>query len=124
MDSGEREEMTAAAIARLAGVGRAAVSNWRRRYPEFPKPVGGSPTSPTFDRAEVEAWLKATGKADQLATAGQTDTGTQRISEPERSITDLRAGRAPRQVHGRAAAPRDCRRLATADGRGRARGLP
>jgi SAM-dependent methyltransferase/predicted DNA-binding transcriptional regulator AlpA len=84
--------MTAAAIARLAGVGRAAVSNWRRRYPEFPQPVGGSPTSPTFDRAEVEAWLKATGKADQLATAGQTDTGTQRISEPERSITDLEPG--------------------------------
>lgn len=92
MDSGEREEMTAAAIARLAGVGRAAVSNWQRRYPKFPKPVGGSPTSPTFDRAEVEAWLKATGKADQLATAGQTDTGTQRIGKPERSITDLQPG--------------------------------
>jgi SAM-dependent methyltransferase/predicted DNA-binding transcriptional regulator AlpA len=92
MDSGRREEITAAAIARLAGVGRAAVSNWRRRYPEFPKPVGGSPNSPTFDRAEVEAWLKATGKADQLATAGQTDTGTQRIGEPERSISDLRSG--------------------------------
>ena len=92
MDAGEREEITAAAIARLAGVGRAAVSNWRRRYPRFPKPVGGSPTSPTFDRAEVEAWLKATGKADQLATAGQTDTGTQRISEPDLSITDLQPG--------------------------------
>ncbi len=84
--------MTAAAIARLAGVGRAAVSNWRRRHPEFPQPVGGSPTSPTFDRAEIEGWLKVTGKADQLATAGQTDTGTQRISEPERSITDLEPG--------------------------------
>lgn len=90
MSRGERELMTAAAIARLAGVGRAAVSNWRRRYPEFPQPAGGSPNSPTFDRAEVEAWLKATGKADQLATAGQTDTGTQRIGEPERSISDLR----------------------------------
>jgi hypothetical protein len=92
MDSEEREEMTAAAIARLAGVGRAAVSNWRRRYPAFPKPAGGSSTSPTFDRAEVEEWLKVTGKADQLATAGQTDTGTQRISEPERSIADLKPG--------------------------------
>src|SRR5450631_3565170 len=92
MDSEEREEMTAAAIARLAGVGRAAVSNWRRRYPAFPQPVGGSSTSPTFDRAQVEEWLKATGKAGQLATAGQTDTGTQRISEPERSITDLKPG--------------------------------
>src|ERR1035441_10447737 len=92
MNTGEREEMTAAAIARFAGVGRAAVSNWRRRYPEFPRPVGGSLTSPTFDRAEIEAWLKATGKADQLATAGQTETGTQWISEPERSVTDLQPG--------------------------------
>jgi hypothetical protein len=92
VDSGEREEMTAAAIARLAGVGRAAVSNWRRRYRQFPQPVGGSATSPTFDRAEIEAWLTTTGKADQLATAGQTDTGTQRITEPERSITDLLPG--------------------------------
>lgn len=105
-------EVTAAAIGRLAGVGRAAVSNWRRRYPEFPKPVGGSPASPTFSLAEVEAWLKATGKTDQLATAGRTDTGTQRISGsmwpqddrsdglrrsprqemPERAIADLTSG--------------------------------
>lgn len=79
------EEITAAVIARLAGVGRAAVSNWRRRYPEFPRPVGGSLTSPTFSRAAVEAWLTATGKADQLATAGQTETGTQRLDHPPRS---------------------------------------
>lgn len=108
---GEQDEMTAAAVARLAGVGRAAVSNWRRRYPEFPKPVGGSSTSPTFARTEIESWLKKTGKADQLATAGRTDTGTQRTDEmtwssddpyddirrrqqatPERAITDLAAG--------------------------------
>jgi predicted DNA-binding transcriptional regulator AlpA len=75
-----QQAMTAAAIARLAGVGRAAVSNWRRRYPEFPQPVGGSATSPTFDRSEIEAWLKSTGKADQLATAGRTDTGTERVA--------------------------------------------
>src|SRR4051794_3959574 len=75
--------VSAAAIARLAGVGRAAVSNWRRRYPEFPKPVGGSPTSPTFLRSDVEEWLRSTGKADQLATAGRTDTGSQRVAEPD-----------------------------------------
>jgi predicted DNA-binding transcriptional regulator AlpA len=75
----ERELITAAAIARLAGVGRAAVSNWRKRYPEFPKPAGGSPNSPAFDRAEVLTWLKETGKADQLSTAGRTDGGTIRI---------------------------------------------
>lgn len=83
MDVEEREEITSAGIARLAGVGRAAVSNWRKRYPEFPKPVGGSPNSPTFDRGEVLRWLKETGKGDQLATAGQTDGGTLRVSPPE-----------------------------------------
>jgi|SRR5579884_2135528 len=79
----EDSELTAAAIARLAGVGRAAVSNWRRRYPQFPKPVGGSDSSPTFSRAEIEAWLKATGKDDQLATSGRTETGTQRVRDLE-----------------------------------------
>jgi predicted DNA-binding transcriptional regulator AlpA len=83
MTADEHVEITAAAIARLAGVGRAAVSNWRKRYPGFPRPIGGSPASPTFSQSEVETWLKATGKADQLATAGRTDTGTQRLSEPE-----------------------------------------
>jgi hypothetical protein len=82
-------ELTAAAIARRAGVGRAAVSNWRRRYPDFPEPVGGTEASPTFSQAAVDAWLRATGKADQLAVAGQTDTGTQRITAAERSLTDL-----------------------------------
>ncbi len=39
-------EVTAAGIARLAGVGRAAVSNWRRRHADFPKPVGGTGPAP------------------------------------------------------------------------------
>jgi hypothetical protein len=69
----------------MAGVVRAAVSNWRRRYPDFPKPVGGSSASPVFSWVEVEAWLKETGKASQLATAGGTDTGTQRIDIPPRA---------------------------------------
>ncbi|MFI5807488.1 N-6 DNA methylase [Streptomyces sp. NPDC051561] len=55
-------EVTAAGIARLAGVGRAAVSNWRRRHPDFPKPVGGTETSPSFALTEVEEWLRAQGK--------------------------------------------------------------
>ncbi|MGH8543505.1 MAG: N-6 DNA methylase [Gammaproteobacteria bacterium] len=80
MSLDERDELTAAAIARLAGVGRAAVSNWRRRHSEFPKPIGGSSTSPTFSRAEVEAWLKATGKAGQLVASGRTTIGTQRVN--------------------------------------------
>lgn len=54
--------VTAAEIARTVGVGRAAVSNWRRRYLDFPKPVGGTPSSPTFSWEEIESWLKANGK--------------------------------------------------------------
>ncbi|GAA1554637.1 N-6 DNA methylase [Kribbella sancticallisti] len=54
-------------IARLAGVGRAAVSNWRKRYADFPSPVGGSATSPTFEIAAVQKWLSTQGK---LPSAG------------------------------------------------------
>jgi hypothetical protein len=55
-------EVTAAGIARLAGVGRAAVSNWRRRHGDFPKPIGGTETSPTFELSAVERWLHEQGK--------------------------------------------------------------
>ncbi|MFF0741021.1 N-6 DNA methylase [Streptomyces sp. NPDC004111] len=58
--------MTAAGIARLAGVGRAAVSNWRRRHPDFPRPVGGTETSPSFALAEVEEWLRDQGKLAEV----------------------------------------------------------
>ncbi|WP_024934749.1 N-6 DNA methylase [Actinomadura welshii] len=54
--------VTAADIARLAAVGRAAVSNWRRRHDDFPQPVGGTAASPTFSLAEVEDWLRGQGK--------------------------------------------------------------
>ncbi|MEU8774618.1 N-6 DNA methylase [Streptomyces sp. NPDC048606] len=59
-------EVTAAGIARLAGVGRAAVSNWRRRHPDFPKPVGGTETSPSFALSEVEDWLRSQGKLAEV----------------------------------------------------------
>ncbi|MFI7278109.1 N-6 DNA methylase [Streptomyces sp. NPDC049879] len=63
---GHTSEVTAAGIARLAGVGRAAVSNWRRRYDHFPQPVGGTETSPTFALPEVERWLRAHGKLAEV----------------------------------------------------------
>jgi len=94
MEAAGRELITAAAIARMAGVGRAAVSNWRKRHPEFPKPAGGSPNSPTFDRAEVLTWLKETGKADQLATAGRTDGGTIRVGASGADTMDKSFGEA------------------------------
>ncbi|MEU0133503.1 N-6 DNA methylase [Streptomyces sp. NPDC006296] len=59
-------EVTAAGIARLAGVGRAAVSNWRRRHADFPKPVGGTEASPSFALGEVERWLREQGKLAEV----------------------------------------------------------
>lgn len=61
--------MSAADIARLAEVGRTAVSNWRRRHPDFPQPVGGTPASPLFALAQVEGWLRAQGKLVQMPLA-------------------------------------------------------
>ncbi len=60
-----------AEIARIAGVGRAAVSNWRRRHENFPVPVGGTDTSPQFSLSEVELWLQQENKLK--ATANPLD---------------------------------------------------
>ncbi|WP_438492087.1 N-6 DNA methylase [Streptomyces asiaticus] len=49
--------VTGSEIARLAGVTRAAVSNWRRRYDDFPAPAGGGANSPLFALPDVQAWL-------------------------------------------------------------------
>ncbi|MET8009887.1 N-6 DNA methylase [Streptomyces sp. NPDC005271] len=49
--------ITGSDIARLAGVTRAAVSNWRRRYDDFPAPAGGGANSPLFALSDVQAWL-------------------------------------------------------------------
>lgn len=58
--------VTLAGIARIAGVGRAAVSNWRRRHDSFPTPVGGTDASPQFSLADVERWLYAHGKIERI----------------------------------------------------------
>ncbi|GIH25709.1 SAM-dependent methyltransferase [Acrocarpospora phusangensis] len=59
-------------IARLADVGRAAVSNWRRRHDDFPQPVGGTAASPLFSLAEVESWLRRNGKPYEVSQADLT----------------------------------------------------
>lgn len=55
-----------AEIARIAGVGRAAVSNWRRRHDSFPTRIGGTDVSPQFSLAEVEHWLRDNGKLKDI----------------------------------------------------------
>ncbi|ODU04409.1 MAG: hypothetical protein ABS81_10170 [Pseudonocardia sp. SCN 72-86] len=57
--------VSAGDIARLGGVSRAAVSNWRRRHPDFPRPVDGTPASPRYDLVDVEDWLRRNGKATE-----------------------------------------------------------
>jgi hypothetical protein len=59
-------------IARLVDVGRAAVSNWRRRYEDFPRPVGGTASSPLFSLREVEDWLRRNGKSFRVSLADRT----------------------------------------------------
>ena len=50
-------------IADMAGVSRAAVSNWRKRADDFPTPASGSAAKPLFDRAAVTTWLEMRGYA-------------------------------------------------------------
>ncbi|EHN72818.1 hypothetical protein SMCF_7753, partial [Streptomyces coelicoflavus ZG0656] len=80
-------EVTAAGIARLAGVGRAAVSNWRRRHADFPRPVGGTETSPSFALADIEAWLRAQGKLAEVPPRERV--WQQLVGHPEGPVTAL-----------------------------------
>lgn len=66
MSSPDVVPVTLAEIARIAGVGRAAVSNWRRRHDSFPDRIGGTDVSPQFSLAEVERWLRDHGKLSAI----------------------------------------------------------
>ncbi|MEU9791938.1 N-6 DNA methylase [Streptomyces sparsogenes] len=59
--------VTGAEIARLTGVTRAAVSNWRRRYDDFPAPAGGAANSPLYALAEVQEWLDKQRKGQEVS---------------------------------------------------------
>jgi SAM-dependent methyltransferase len=58
--------VSAGDIARLAGVGRAAVSNWRRRFSDFPEAAGGTASSPLYRLADVEKWLSRHGRSAEI----------------------------------------------------------
>ncbi|WP_424705859.1 N-6 DNA methylase [Kitasatospora acidiphila] len=84
--------MTPVEIARLAGVGRAAVSNWRRRHPDFPQPVGGTDSSPSFALDQVEEWLRRQGKIAELPLLERCHQQLEALREP--------AGAEPAAGHG------------------------
>lgn len=50
-------------IADIAGVSRGAVSNWRKRWDNFPQQVGGTDARPLFALSEVMTWLDANDRA-------------------------------------------------------------
>ncbi|MBE1590670.1 N-6 DNA methylase [Nonomuraea angiospora] len=72
-------------IARLAGVGRAAVSNWRRRHDDFPAPIGGTANQPLFSLRQVESWLRRYGKSYQVSLGD-------RVWQRLKAAGDLRLG--------------------------------
>ncbi|WP_304608715.1 N-6 DNA methylase [Glycomyces sp. TRM65418] len=61
-DASADATITLTDLARLAGVGRNAVSNWRRREPDFPDPVDATARRPRFALAELEHWAEAHGR--------------------------------------------------------------
>ncbi|GAA3121242.1 N-6 DNA methylase [Streptosporangium carneum] len=86
MEESQDITVNAGDIARLAAVGRAAVSNWRRRHDDFPQPVGGTTSSPLFSLPEVAAWLRRNGKTFEVSLG---DLVWQRLRT---SVDDLRLG--------------------------------
>jgi len=46
-------------IAKLAGITRQAVSNWRNRYRDFPEPTYELVSGPVWKRDDIEQWLKS-----------------------------------------------------------------
>ncbi|WP_329090840.1 HsdM family class I SAM-dependent methyltransferase [Streptosporangium sp. NBC_01469] len=86
MEESQEITVNAGDIARLAGVGRAAVSNWRRRHEDFPQPVGGTTSSPLFSLPEIAVWLRANGKSFEVSLG---DLVWQRMRT---SVDDLRLG--------------------------------
>lgn len=74
------DEVNLAQIARLVGVGRAAVANWRRRHDNFPSPVGGTDTSPLFKRAAAEAWLRAHDRLFDFTTPTPAERAAARLT--------------------------------------------
>ena len=64
--TGQPVLISIAEIAQVAGVGRAAVGNWRKRHEDFPEPAVVAPSGALFDLDQIERWLvendKITGR--------------------------------------------------------------
>jgi hypothetical protein len=87
-DPSSSKVVTAAEIARRAAVTRATVSNWRRRHPDFPEPVGGTASSPGYDWEAVHIWLTENGKLSEPTAADLLRERVRAASLSDPSITE------------------------------------
>jgi len=112
----EETLVAAADIARLAGVGRSAVSNWRRRYAGFPQPVAGTPASPLFALAEVEGWLRGQGRLLEVPLVERAWQELRVHAGDDHRLASALADAGERLVAGQAAEPPAVAELAAAIG--------
>jgi SAM-dependent methyltransferase len=108
--------VSAADIARLADVGRSAVSNWRRRYAGFPQPAGGTPAAPLFALAGVEAWLRGQGKLLEVPLAERAWQELRAHAGDDLHLGTALAEAGERMAHGQTVRPAAVAELATALG--------
>lgn len=80
-------------IARIAGINRATVSNWRRRDVGFPQPVAGNDARPLFDLDQVIDWLAARDIFVSFESQISDDSLDSSESRGRRSGWDERDGR-------------------------------
>jgi hypothetical protein len=67
--------VSASEIAQIAHVQPSAVSNWRKRFPDFPAPAGTAPSGgDLFLRGDVERWLR---EHDRLPKSGRREATQQ-----------------------------------------------
>ncbi len=112
----EETLVAAGDIARLAGVGRSAVSNWRRRYAGFPQPVAGTAASPLFALAEVEGWLRGQGRLLEVPLVERAWQELRVHAGDDHRLASALADAGERLVAGQAAEPPAVAELAAAIG--------
>ena len=73
----ESEMLTLSQIAIRAGVSPSAVSNWRKRYPDFPKPTDAD----RYAASEVNTWLQSHGKTPKAENREQPSQAIWRAAD-------------------------------------------
>lgn len=71
-------------IAAFAGVSPSAVTNWRKRFSDFPPPLADLKSGPVFSGSEIEAWIgKRQGKEQPDSDLYYDQLAAKRGDDPE-----------------------------------------